>query len=91
MFPVSSFEALHVACDPLTNTLYFPLQDADGQIVGYKTLSRPHDDLVETTVPDTNCFGVLMAIGKASKDPNAVIVLNVPDLLALSVQKFYSK
>lgn len=93
MFPVSVFESLGVTCDPNTNTLYFPLQDADAQMVGYKTLSRQNDIVVETTFPDSNSFGVLFAgVPKLSgKEANAVVVLNVPDLLALSMQKLNSK
>lgn len=90
MFPISTFENFRVACDPAANTLYFPFHDADGQMVGYKMLTRQHDQLIETTFPETNCFGVLMSAVKATKDTSAVIVLNVPDLLALSQHKLNS-
>lgn len=93
MFPASLFHSLSVRCDPQTHTLYFPLQDADGQTVGFKTLSCQQEHIVENTFPETHCFGMLMnAVAKTSgKDVSAVVVLNVPDLLALSVQKLNSK
>lgn len=94
MVPVALLQNMNARCDQATNTLCLPLQDADGRTVGFKTLRRKHEDLVETTFPETNCFGVLMssAVGKSSsKDVGAVVVLNVPDLLALTMQKLNSK
>lgn len=81
--------------DEPSGSLFIPMLDVDGIIVGYKRLSKENDQIVEYSIPEANCFGVITveAVGaKASKEaPSAVLVLNVLDLLALSTQKLGSK
>lgn len=81
--------------------LYVPLLDVESVIVGYKVLSFNNNELVERTVPETNCSGLIYlkssaalladsktnASGKAKETFSAILVLNVLDLLALSAAK----
>lgn len=77
--------------------LYVPLVDVESAVVGYKVLSIEKNELVERTVPDTNCSGLIYlkcsaesktaASAKAKDQSSAILVLNVMDLLALSTAK----
>lgn len=92
MFPVALFTTLNALCNPHERTLHFPLHDASGKTVGYKTLIRQHDDdeiAKELTTPKPhNCFGILCTLPKAPREQSgAVVVLSVLDLLALAAQK----
>lgn len=92
MFSPDIFAPLGTLCDPVTRSLHFPLHDANGQTVGYKLLSRPDDELLERTTPDSDSFGVLVSLPKSQRDASsAVVVLNVVDLLALVSQKLTCK
>lgn len=98
MISFTTLETLRTQYDDATQTLYFPMKDVDGTVVGYKCLRKNIDTddqpIVEYSMPDTNCFGVLSFDGgggtKTTKE--AVLVLNVFDLLALSsMQKLNCK
>lgn len=77
--------------------LYVPLVDVESRIVGYKVLSisnqTAEDVLTERTIPEANCSGLVhlncsVASKTTTKDQsNAILVLNVIDLLALSTAK----
>lgn len=79
--------------------LYVPLVDVESAVVGYKVLSIEKNELVERTVPDTNCSGLIYlkcsavveskmtATAKAKDQSSAILVLNVLDMLALSTAK----
>uniref|UniRef100_A0A8D8GC60 DNA 5'-3' helicase n=1 Tax=Culex pipiens TaxID=7175 RepID=A0A8D8GC60_CULPI len=77
--------------------LYVPLVDVESAVVGYKVLSIEKNELVERTVPDTNCCGLIYlkcsaesktaASAKSKDQSSAILVLNVWDLLALSTAK----
>ncbi|EDS45911.1 pom1 [Culex quinquefasciatus] len=77
--------------------LYVPLVDVESAVVGYKVLSIEKNELVERTVPDTNCSGLIylkclaesktVASAKSKDQSSAILVLNVWDLLALSTAK----
>lgn len=95
IIPVSSLEHLKTLCDVTENSLYFPMRDVNGQMVGYKILSKVNDALEEKTLPEINCYGVVTSVGvpnRVQKDqPSAVVVLNILDLLALSTQRLPCK
>lgn len=68
--------------------------DVDGITVGYKRLTKENDVIVEHSIPDANCFGVItldVISTKAAKESSAILVLNVLDLLALSTLKLSGK
>lgn len=82
--------------DEASKSMYFPMLDVDGAIVGYKRLVKEKGRIIEESIPEANCFGVisLEASGtKMTKEtlPSAILVLNVLDLLALSTQKLSCK
>lgn len=86
----STFEGLNAFCNVEKKTLYFPMQDVNGQNVGYKTLYSKSGSVLEDTVPETNSFGAVIVAAKtkrSQKEPKtAVIVLNVLDALAIRSQ-----
>lgn len=91
-FPISIFDGIQMLCNVKQNTFYFPMHDAEGQIIGYKKLSRSSDaKLVETTYPESNSFGavILLPIGKRGvrEAKTSILVLNMLDALALRVEK----
>lgn len=95
----SSLIAIRGRFNKTRRELLIPLTDITGQIVGCKIITKtePNDSrLTEITFPDTNCSGLIvhnnMKVTKSSKDKDqssqkAIIVLNVPDLLALMTTK----
>lgn len=101
-FAVALLDSFGALCSPIAQSLHFPLHDVNGDTVGFKVIERSIDggdsdegtggELVERTVPTSNCFGVLCCIPKSQRDAaNAVVVLNVVDLLALATQKLPCK
>ncbi|XP_055624611.1 mitochondrial DNA helicase [Toxorhynchites rutilus septentrionalis] len=100
--PPISFVSIMSQWDDHNQCLYVPLIDVESRMVGYKVLSisKHHDGNViqERTVPETNCSGLVYLIcsptatvtfGKVGtkEQSNAILVLNVLDLLALSATK----
>lgn len=99
--PGSSLVAIGSRWNADEGHLYVPLVDVESRIVGYKVLSLSNqtgeDVLIERTVPEANCSGLVYlkcsaALGTTSKittkdHSNAILVLNVMDLLALSTAK----
>lgn len=93
--PATSLVAISSQWDANRQQLYVPLLDVESKLVGYKTLSISIDGtLVEKTIPETNCAGLISlkcssVTTKASskEQSNAILVLNVLDLLALSTVK----
>lgn len=79
--------------------LLIPLTDIAGQVVGCKIITKTVSDgggITEISIPDANCSGLIIhsnaKLTKVSKDKElttqkAIIVLNVPDLLALMTTK----
>lgn len=101
-FSVALLDSFGALCSPDEQCLHFPLHDVNGRTVGYKVIERRDvggadgadgdTELVERTVPESNCFGVLCSEPKSQRDAaNAVVVLNVVDLLALAAQKLSCK
>ena len=96
---INSLVVLKARFNEARKELLIPLNDIIGQVVGCKIVTKnPSDDdiLTEILFSDTNCSGLIMHNnGKAmkpSKDKeqstqNAIIVLNVLDLLALMTTK----
>lgn len=75
-----------------SNALHFPLKDAEENIVGYRSLTKTNDKFQEITSPEQNCFGIITTkIGTGSsvkrEISNAILVLNIVDLLALTTIK----
>lgn len=105
MIPVATLATLKVKYDECGRTLYFPMRDVHGEIVGYKCVYKSANDddnddqICERSIPEANCFGVLcldatVATKPSStkEHPSAIVVLKVLDLLALStVQKLNCK
>ncbi|XP_065084108.1 mitochondrial DNA helicase [Ochlerotatus camptorhynchus] len=99
--PGSSLVAIGSRWNADEGHLYVPLVDVESRIVGYKVISLSNqtgeDVLIERTVPEANCSGLVYfkcsaAFGTTSKPTtkdhsNAILVLNVMDLLALSTAK----
>ncbi|EAT34536.1 AAEL013237-PA [Aedes aegypti] len=97
--PVSSLVAIGSRWDDEKCHLYVPLTDVESRIVGYKVLSKTNqtgeDMVIERTIPEANCSGLVhlkcssgTATKASAKDQStAVLVLNVLDLLALSAAK----
>lgn len=81
-----------IYCNISSKVLYFPMLDADSSISGFKTLSRTvNRGITETTIPDTNNFGIVIlppVIKKGPKDQKtAILVLNMLDAMALRREK----
>ncbi|XP_053685036.1 mitochondrial DNA helicase [Sabethes cyaneus] len=93
--PAASLVALSSRWDANHQRLYVPLLDVESKLVGYKMVSVSEDStLVEETVPDSNCSGLIclkstsMSTKAHSKEQsNAILVLNILDMLALSAVK----
>ncbi|XP_058833072.1 mitochondrial DNA helicase [Topomyia yanbarensis] len=100
--PTGSLVQMCSRWDSTHQHVYVPLIDVECRLVGYKVLSISEESngstLVERTVPDANCSGLIYlkcsttTVGttvKANlKEPsNAIVVLNICDLLALSAAK----
>lgn len=65
------------------SVLYIPLQNTEGQKMGFKTLRMNIDG--EETVPAMGCGGIIcLHHGKSVKQAAAVIVPGVADALALA-------
>ncbi|XP_053671711.1 mitochondrial DNA helicase [Anopheles nili] len=78
--------------------LFIPLVDVEDRPIGYKTIYTNSDgEICERTVPETNASGLIYlrcsTSGPSTKtkdhqsQSNAILVLNVPDLLALGSVK----
>lgn len=90
--PAHIFDSLQTHCDSKTKSLYFPLKDVDGIVVGYKRLLKENKILTEQTIPDANCFGLLVSNVttkslRGGDSTTAVIVSNSNDFLSLCTQK----
>ncbi|KAG4072609.1 hypothetical protein HA402_004698 [Bradysia odoriphaga] len=85
--PYSVLLNFSVLCDTQSNELYFPLKDVDGVVVGYRRLYKIENDVVEETLPETECFGVLKSQSGKRDFTSAIVVLSVVDMLALATQK----
>ncbi|XP_055534160.1 mitochondrial DNA helicase [Wyeomyia smithii] len=93
--PTTSLVAISSRWDAKHQELYVPLLDVESRLVGYKVIYFLDDGtLTEKTIPDSNCSGLSClkcstTITKASskEQTNAILVLNVLDLLALSAVK----
>lgn len=91
----SAFDDLHMLCNVNEKRLYFPMQDAERNFVGYKMLGRGANGLpVEETVPLSNSFGAVVASAYSSSNrlpkeqtKTAIVVLNMLDVLAIRTQK----
>jgi twinkle protein len=75
-----------------TKTLYVPLLDVDSRITGYKLLSKAKDStIIEKTLPEHNTSGLVVVNNSTSGsrivNKDAILVLNIFDVLALSTQK----
>ncbi|CAG9862156.1 unnamed protein product [Phyllotreta striolata] len=78
------FEHLDVKLNDKQTEIYFPLENAESQVIGYRKL---HSRSIEaTTLPDTSCGGVLTAKAVKNKD-TAVLIPNISDLLILANSK----
>lgn len=86
-----AFEDLGMLCNVNEKILYFPMQDVDNQIIGYKKLYKCNERILEETYPESNSFGAVIvpSVKRLSKDHNklAILVLNMVDVLALRMQK----
>lgn len=81
--------------------LFIPLVDVEDRAIGYKTLHVGSDgEVFERTVPETNASGLIylrcnpsnpVAKAKDLSQHNAILVLNVLDLLALGSVKLNGK
>lgn len=88
----TTFMGLHAFCHSKRKILYFPMIDVEGNIVGYKKLTRlPDAEIVESTVPEENSFGAVIfhpLVKRGYRDQRtAVIVVNMLDALALRSEK----
>lgn len=75
-------EHLGVQVEKNESALYFPLKNGD-DIVGYKILTMKG---IESTVPKTNCQGLLIfkaAALKRKKKREGVLVHNIRDMLSI--------
>lgn len=92
----AAFEGIQTLCDFKEKSLYFLMQDAYSNIVGYKKLYRkPNEKLIETTFPESNSYGAVVLppfAKRGSRDSRtAIIVLNMLDALAIRMEKRNSK
>ncbi|XP_055594710.1 mitochondrial DNA helicase [Uranotaenia lowii] len=100
--PPASLLAISAKWDSKDESLYVPLIDVESKMVGYKVLSvgpQPYGNgLVERTVPENNCSGLVylkcstshsfnIAKPNSKEHTSAILVLSIIDLLALSTAK----
>lgn len=85
-------------CDAKRNKLYFPMIDAQSNIVGYKELARASDEhspLAESTTPEQSSYGAVIfspIIKRGVREQRtAIVVLNMLDALALRTEKTNSE
>lgn len=88
----SAFEEFHAYCNVKRKIIYFSMVDVNGATVGYKKLSKNEagEGFREETIPESSCFGVVMASPKRqAKDhpKHAILVVNMLDALAILMQK----
>lgn len=80
MISAETIQNLHLRINESHTQLYFPLENVESEIVGYKRIhSRSSDDL---TIPDIKCGGLMIGRHIKSKD-TAVLVPNIADFLVL--------
>lgn len=87
-----AFHESGILCNAKRKVLYFPMQDANLTVTGYKKLSRiVNGQIMETTIPETESFGAVILPPIQKRGPRdqrtAILVLNVLDALALRMQK----
>lgn len=92
----AAFEGIQAFCDLKKKSLYFLMQDAYSNVVGYKKLSKkPNEKMIETTFPESNSYGAVVFspfVKRGTRDSKtAIIVLNMLDALALRMEKRNSK
>ncbi|XP_058462550.1 mitochondrial DNA helicase isoform X1 [Malaya genurostris] len=98
--PAQSLMQIACSWDDANQCLYVPMIDVESRIVGYKVLSKDVNSgmLVEKTIPEANCSGLIYlrcttatvgaSVKPSSKElSNAILVLNIHDLLSLSAAK----
>lgn len=88
----NAFQGVHAFCHLKMKKLYFPMHDNDSNIVGFKKLSRSTEgQTIETTYPETNSFGAVIfppITKRGFRDQRtAILVVNMPDALALRMEK----
>lgn len=79
-----------IRIDSTETSLYFPLDNAESKIVGYKVLNKAENGIVKLrTEPITNSIGILSGKSTKCKD-SAVIVPSISDFLVLLDSKIPS-
>ncbi|KAF7265342.1 hypothetical protein GWI33_021233 [Rhynchophorus ferrugineus] len=82
--PKTIFESLDVRIDNKRTVMYFPLENVDNKIVGYRTIHSSQQ--VDNIIPNIECGGVLTA--KPTKNKNtAILVPTISDFLLLVSSK----
>lgn len=82
--PQAIFESLNVRIDCKHTVMYFPLENVDNRIVGYRTVNSSQQ--IERIIPSIECGGVLTAKPVKNKDI-AVLVPTIQDFLLLASAK----
>ncbi|XP_066250466.1 mitochondrial DNA helicase isoform X1 [Euwallacea similis] len=77
---ISLLAALDIRSNEKNTLLYFPLENVENEVVGFRTLHCYSKE--ETIIPSINCGGILTAHSSRARD-TAVLVPNVIDFLVL--------
>ncbi|XP_077302693.1 mitochondrial DNA helicase [Arctopsyche grandis] len=87
VFPDASKLLADVRISLDNNTIYFPLQNASAQVVGYKKIEN--GSMSEITVPHNDCGGLFYLKGSRpfSKEHPVTIVPSINDALSIASQK----
>ncbi|XP_030746824.1 twinkle protein, mitochondrial-like isoform X2 [Sitophilus oryzae] len=80
----TAIESLDIRINNKNTLLYFPLENVESRVVGYRTVRS--NNLTETIIPDIECGGVLTARLSRSKD-TALLVPTIRDFLILINKK----
>lgn len=84
IIPIPTFESLDVRINEKQTAMFFPLENVESEIVGYRKIhSRSTDDIF---LPNLLCGGILTARNPKSKDI-AVLIPNISDFLVLANSK----
>ncbi|XP_056635321.1 mitochondrial DNA helicase [Diorhabda sublineata] len=79
-----TFESLDIRINEKQTSLFFPLENVESEIVGYRKIhSRSTEDIV---LPNLLCGGILTARNTKSKD-TAVLIPSISDFLVLANSK----
>lgn len=92
---VDQMKESQIYCDLTKNTMYFPMIDVGGKIIGYKTLFHQMEELCEESFPTANAFGAVVYPARKQQKTNrtAILVSNLLDYLSLirtNVTRMYS-